>query len=91
MSEELTKKRKIRGGHRTSTRRTINVSAAMLDDFDASSKQLIEKLLQQKITLKENLEILQKLDNETLIGVEERDIEREIEESDLLRKYMQQL
>ena len=86
MSEELTKKRKIRGGHRTSTRRTINASAAILDEFDASNKQLIEKLSQQKITLKEKLDILQKLDNEILNGVEEKDIEKEIEESDLLRE-----
>ena len=86
MGEELTKKCKIRGGHRTSTTRAISASAAILDDFDASNKRLIEKFLQQKITLKEKLDILQKLDHEILIGVEEKDIENEIEESSLLRE-----
>ena len=85
MSEEFTKKRKIRGGHRISTRRTINASSAILDEFDSSNNQLIEKLLQQKITLKEQLDFLQNLDSEILVGVEEKDIEKEIEESDLLR------
>ena len=74
MSEELTKKRKIREGHRTSTKRTISASSAVLDAFDPSNKKHIEKLLQQ-ITLKEKLEILQNLDNEILVGVEEKDIE----------------
>ncbi|CAB4026330.1 Hypothetical predicted protein [Paramuricea clavata] len=86
MSEEATKKRKIRGGHRTSTKRTINASSTILDDFDPSNKQLTEKLLQQKITLKEKLDILQNLDNDILAITEEKDIEREIEESDLLRE-----
>ncbi|CAB4004998.1 Hypothetical predicted protein [Paramuricea clavata] len=86
MSEEATKKRKIRGGHRSSTKRTINASSTILDDFDPSNKQLTEKLLQQKITLKENLDILQNLDNDILAITEEKDIEKEIEESDLLRE-----
>ena len=86
MNEEFTKKRKIRGGHRISTRRTINASSAILDEFDSSNNQLIEKLLQQKITLKEKLDFLQKLGSEILVDVEEKDIEKEIEESDLLRE-----
>ena len=86
MSEEATKKRKIRGGHRTSTKRTINASSTILDDFDPSNKQLTEKLLQQRITLKEKLDILQNLDNDILAITEEKYIEREIEESDLLRE-----
>ena len=86
MSEEATKKRKIRGGHRTSTKRTINASSTILDDFDPSNKQLTEKLLQQRITLKEKLDILQNLDNNILAITEEKDIEKEIEESDLLRE-----
>lgn len=86
MSEEGAKKRKIRGGHRTSAKRTINASSAILDDFDLSDKQQSEKLLQQKITLNEKLVILQKLDDEILAITEEKDIEREIEESDLLRE-----
>jgi hypothetical protein len=42
--------------------------------------------LQQKITLKEKLDILQNLDNDILAITEEKDIEKEIEESDLLRE-----
>ena len=86
MSEEATKKRKIRDGHRTSTKRTINASSTILDDFDPSNKQLTEKLLQQRNTLKEKLDILQNLDNDILAITEEKDIEREIDESDLLRE-----
>jgi hypothetical protein len=86
MSEESTKKRKIRGGDRTSTKRTINASSTFLDDFDPLNKQLTEKLLQQRITLKEKLDILQNLDNDILAITEEKDIEKEIEESDLLRE-----
>ena len=86
MSEEATKKRKIRGGHRTSTKRTINASSTILDDFDPSNKELTERLQQQKITLKEKLDILQTLDNEILAIAEEKDIEKEIEDSDVLRE-----
>lgn len=86
MSEEAAKKRKIRGGHRTSTKRTISASTTILDDLDPSNKQQTEKLLQQKITLNEKLVILKNLDDEILAITEEKDIEREIEESDLLRE-----
>ena len=86
MSEEAGKKRKIRGGHRTSTKRTINASSTILDDLDPSNKQQTEKLLQQKITLNEKLVILKNLDDEILVITEEKDIEKEIEESDLLRE-----
>ncbi|CAB4027135.1 Hypothetical predicted protein [Paramuricea clavata] len=86
MSEEATKKRKIRGRHRTSTNRTINASSTILDDFDPSNIQLTEKLLQQRITLKEKLDILQNLDNDILAITEEKDIKKETEESDLLRE-----
>ena len=43
-----------------------------------SMKLLTDKLLQQNITLKEKLDILQKLDNKILIGVEEKRLKKVI-------------
>lgn len=88
MTSEVTKKRKIRAGHRSSTKRTINASHAILDDFNPSDKSLTEKLMQQKITLKEKLNILQALDDDILGNIEETDIEKEIEDCDLLREHI---
>ena len=84
----MTKKRKIRGGHKSSTKRTYTINAllAILDDFNPSDKSLTEKLMQQKITLREKLGILQALDDDILGSVVEEDIEKEIEDCDILRQ-----
>ena len=88
MTEETARNRKVRGKHRASTKRTINACFAILDDFDPLNMSLVNTLTQQRITLTEKLNILKDLDEKILQGTEEIDIEKEIEDCDLMREHI---
>ena len=75
MSTELSRKKRVRAGHRASTNtRTEDLMAA--DPLDSS------KLTQLKMSLSEKLEVLKQLDSEILDQIEEDDVAAEIESSD---------
>ena len=85
MSEQLAKKRRIRGCHEASTTRIIqqvdDVIAA--GDSESSVKIDTKRLLHLKFSLGEKLGILKKLDEEILDFIEEEtDISWEIEQAD---------
>lgn len=83
---ELTRKKKQRGRHRSSTTRTINQT---YDNLRAAEGINLPKLKQQETTLKEKLGILKDLDAEILALLPEDDIEDEIKEQDEYRESIQ--
>ena len=60
MSEELSRKKRVRAGHRASATRMVNKASALLDD-EASD---LTKLSQLKLSLQEKLDVLKQLDGE---------------------------
>ena len=79
MSEEITRKKRIRAGHKASVSKVIGQAKADLDSNDRDPL----KLQQQRQKLKEKLEILRKLDSEILdLTADENEISAEIEQTD---------
>ena len=85
MAESLSRKRRVRGEHRSSTTRTI---AALYEAIEITEdlESVVTKLEQCKITLKEKLEILKQLDEEILELVEDGDVDNEIEQADTFKE-----
>ena len=80
---ELSKKRKIRSGHRGSVTKTTAQVYEALEDVEAN----MSKLKQMKTTLQEKLDILQKLDDEIIDLIDNDDeLEGEIERADSFRE-----
>lgn len=77
MTEELTKKKRVRAGHRASATRMISKA----EELVAESPNAV-KLSQHELSLREKLETLGQLDAEILDLVEEESIAEEIEQSD---------
>lgn len=83
MSEELTKKKRVRAGHRGSVSRMVKKSEELL----AAEHPDITTLSQLRLSLKEKLEVLSKLDSEILYLIdEEAGITEEIEQSDGIKE-----
>jgi len=85
MSESLNRRKKVRGGHRTSAKRTIAALYEVIENPDA----IITKLEQCKITLTEKLDTLRRLDEEILEQVEDDDVDDEIEQADVCHERIQ--
>ena len=85
MAEGLSRKRKVRGGHRSSTKRTISVLYESIESTK-DTESVVTKLEQCRITLKEKLETLRQLDEEILELVEEGEVNDEIEQSDFFKE-----
>ena len=85
MAEGLGRKRKVRGGHRASTKRTI---AALYEAIEATDdlESVVTKLEQCRITLKEKLETLKQLDEEILVLVDDGEVDDEIEQADTFKE-----
>ena len=81
MAEDLDRKRKVRGGNRASTKRTI---AALYEAIEATDdlEAVVTKLELCRITLKEKLETLKQLDEEILEPVDDGEVNDEIEQAD---------
>ncbi|KAK3726311.1 hypothetical protein QZH41_012748 [Actinostola sp. cb2023] len=82
-SADLTRKRKIRGGHKGSLTQIFGVVDEIMDLEDPAGHE--PKLRQLMTTLEEKLSLLHTLDDEILALVKDEDIEGEIEEADRLR------
>ena len=79
MTEELVKKKRVCAGHRASVSRMVKKS----EELFAADPPDTTKLAQLKMSLKEKLEVLSRLDGEILSLVEEEaSISEEIEQSD---------
>jgi len=82
MSEGVSRKKKVRGGHRTSAKHTIASLYEAIDNPDA----IISKLEQCKITLTEKLDTPTRLDEEILEHVDDEEVDSEIEQADVCRE-----
>ena len=84
MTEALTKKKKIRRGHRASATRMVNRVGEIIaaHEDDATTELDVTKLLQLKLSLEEKLSTLKQLDGEILDLVEEEAVDDEIAQAD---------
>ena len=88
MAEALAKKKRIRGGHRASATRMVQLVSEMIAAFvhDPTSELNTRRLLQLKMSLGEKLGTLKRLDEEILDLVEEDDVADEIEQADAFKE-----
>ena len=88
MAEALAKKKRIRGGHRASATRMVQLVSEMIAAFvhDPTSELNTRRLLQLKMSLGEKLGTLKGLDGEILDSVEEDDVADEIEQADAFKE-----
>ena len=87
MAEELSRKRRQRGGHQSTVTRIISsvieiLEAGVISRFSENAV----KLRQQRVTLEEKLVLLQELNADILADVPKDEIEGEIERSDLFEE-----
>ena len=85
MAEGLNRKRKVRGGHRASTKHTIALLYEAIETTE-DLESVVTKLEQCRITLKEKLETLKQLDEEILELVEDSEVDNEIEQADTFKE-----
>ena len=86
MAEELTKKKRVRGGHRASATRTIGRVDEYLAAAGPDRPVETSKLLTLKLNLKEKLETLKLLDSQIVELTGEGELEDEIEQADSFRE-----
>ncbi|XP_044165250.1 uncharacterized protein LOC122949186 [Acropora millepora] len=92
MSGKLVRKRKVRAGHRMSTRKIISSVEEILETFekqDQPSAIVTTKLRQQKLLLQEKLDTIRNLDEDILAVVSEGQIDEEICEADEFMEFTQ--
>ena len=81
MAEGLSRRKKIRGGHRSSATRTISESYETIEST-TERELVITKLMQCKLTLEEKLNTIKRYDDEILELVEDEEVEDEIDQAD---------
>ena len=86
--EGLTRKKRVRGGHRASATRVISqADEAIRSGLEPGASGFnMAALKQYKLTLQEKLEILTRLDEEILEAVEEEEVEEEIGHADVFKE-----
>ena len=88
MAEGLSRKKRVRGGHRASATRTISQIYEVMESTDDVGN-IITKLKQCKLALQEKIETVKNLDDEILELVDDDDVENEIEEADTFKERVQ--
>lgn len=79
MAEGLSRKRKVRAGHKASATRILrHIDEMLVPEGEADSS----KLMQLKLSLQEKLATITRLDEETLEVTEDEKVEDEIQEAD---------
>lgn len=86
--ENLSRKKRIRGGHRGSAKRTITELYEAIESTDGV-EAVITKLRQCKLALEEKLETVRHIDGQILELVTDEELEDEIEQSDIFRERLQ--
>lgn len=91
MSGKLSRKRKVRTGHRVSTRKIISSVEEILETLEEQDQPsaIITRLRQQKLLLQEKLDTIRKLDEDILAVVSEDQIDEEICEADEFMEFTQ--
>ena len=81
MAEGLSRRKKIRGGHRSSATRTIS---EIYETIESTTERelVITKLMQCKLTLEEKLKTIKRYDDEILELVEDEEVEDEVDQAD---------
>ena len=89
-AQDLARKKSVRNGHRTSTKRTISLANDLLTSVDDKSKLALHavKLTLYKKTLEDKLVVFQQ-DYAILDLVGDDDVELEIEQADIRRENIQ--
>ena len=80
MADSLGRKRKVRGGHRSTVTRLLNKLPSVLESENVS------RLKQIMGSLREKMDLLAKFDDEIVEIVSCDDLEKEIEQADLIRE-----
>ena len=88
MAEGLTRKKRVRGGHRSSAVRTITQIYEAIESTDEVGT-IITKLKQSKIALQEKIEIVKRLYDEILGLVDDEEVKNEIEQADTFQDRVQ--
>ena len=86
--EALTRKKKVRGGHRSSANRTISQIYETIESTE-NPESTLTKLKQCKMALEEKLEVVKRCDEEILELTREDDVENEIEQADVFKEKVQ--
>ena len=88
MAEGLSRRKKIRGGHRSSATRTIS---KIYETIKSTTERelVITKLMHCKLTLEEKLNTIKRYDNEILELVEDEEVEDEIDQADTFNERVQ--
>ena len=81
MSEGISRKRKVRGGHRGSATRMLSEVYETIES-SADKNSIVTKLEECKISLEEKLRVIKRQDEEILELVDDEELEHEIEEAD---------
>ena len=82
MSEGISKRKKVRGGHRGSATRMMHEVYETIEST-ADKNTIITKLEQCKISLEEKLVVVKQQDEEILALLDEEEVEAEIEDADV--------
>ena len=90
MAEALNRKKKLRGGHRSSGTRTIAQIYEVIESTTRTGSDLT-RLTQCKLTLEEKLTTVKQLDAEILDLVQEDKLESEIEQADVFAERAQRV
>ena len=77
MAEGLSRKKKMRGGHRASAQRIIRLAYETIESTE-SNETICSKLEQYKVALQEKLDTVKQLDADILDLVNEDELEEEI-------------
>ena len=85
MGEKLTKKKRIRAGHRASVTRIIAQVQQALESEELNSSKLKQPLQ----TLCEKVDVLRKLDSDILSALETEDITGDIEQADIVKETLE--
>ena len=85
MTEGLSRKKEVQGGHRSSTTRIISQIYETTESKD-EVEVIVTKLRQCKLALQEKLEIIKQLDDEILQLVDDEEVENEIEQADTFKE-----
>ena len=86
--EQLARKKKIRGGHRSSATRTITQIYEAIENPD-NPESTLTKLKQCKMALEEKRQVVKRCDEEILEQTNEDDLEDEIEQADVFAERVQ--
>ena len=84
----LTRKKRVRGGHRASANRTIAQMYEAKESAD-DRESVLTKLMQCKLSLQGKLDTVRQLDDEILELVDDADVDDEIEQADIFNEKLQ--